>query len=150
MTKLQSIIVARKDHSLGGTWQKAKTAGQLSDYKHGTPLPDDVINAVTPIYIDLSDKRLLEKCLGDFTQNNNESFNSLLWRFASKTTSSGAVVVQIAAYLAVCIFNGGYMDVLKIMELMGIKIGQTAVQYRHREDESPNLRCRDPSAGSDA
>ncbi|XP_071566884.1 uncharacterized protein [Temnothorax nylanderi] len=114
------------------TWQKAKAAGQLSDYKHKTPLSDDVVNAVTPIYTDLSDKRLLENCI-DFTQNNNESFNGLLRKFAPNI--SGAEVVQIAAYLAVCIFNGGYTNILKIMELMGIKIGPTASQYRHREDE---------------
>lgn len=31
---------------------------------------------------DLSDKELLKKCLGGFTQNNNESFNALVWKFA--------------------------------------------------------------------
>jgi len=50
----------------------------LSDYTHKAPLPDNVINAITLIYKDLSDKKLLEKCLGGFTQNNNESFNGMI------------------------------------------------------------------------
>jgi len=36
---------------------------------HKVSLPDAVIDVITPIYEDLSDKRLLEKCLGGFTQN---------------------------------------------------------------------------------
>ncbi|EZA58127.1 hypothetical protein X777_01898, partial [Ooceraea biroi] len=48
-------------------------------------LPDDVINTVT-LDFDLNDKKLLEKCLGGFTRNNNESFNDLFWRSAPQTT----------------------------------------------------------------
>jgi len=117
------------------TWQQAKAAGQLSDYTHKAPLPDNVINAITPIYKDLSDKKLLKKCLGGFTQNNNESFNGMIWKFNPKTTSSGAVIVEIAAYIAVCIFNNGYTDIFKIMELLGIRIGLIGSQFRDNENE---------------
>lgn len=116
------------------TWQRAKAARQ-SDYTHKTPLPDVVIDAITPIYKDLSDKRLLEKCLGGFTQNNNESFNNMIWSIDPKTTSSGGIVVEIAASIAVCIFNDGYTDVLKIMELLGIRIGLSASQFRDYKDD---------------
>ncbi|XP_032687666.1 uncharacterized protein LOC116851889 [Odontomachus brunneus] len=116
------------------TWQRAKAVRQ-SDYTHKTPLPDVVIDAITPIYKDLSDKRLLEKCLGGFTQNNNESFNNMIWSIDPKTTSSGGIVVEIAASIAVCIFNDGYTDVLKIMELLGIRIGLSASQFRDYKDD---------------
>jgi len=48
------------------------------DYTHKVPLPDTVIDAITSIYEDLSDKRLLQKCLSGFTQNNNDSFNNMI------------------------------------------------------------------------
>ncbi|KZC14695.1 hypothetical protein WN55_07192, partial [Dufourea novaeangliae] len=44
----------------------------------------DLVQVIKPIYTDLSQDNLLERCLGGNTQNNNESFNGLLWHFAPK------------------------------------------------------------------
>lgn len=62
------------------SWQKARTLNTLSSYKHDyQPLPPDVAEAILPIYTDLSNEKLLERCVGGFMQNNNESYNQLLW-----------------------------------------------------------------------
>ena len=79
---------------------------------------------------------MLERCLGGNTQNNNESFNGLLWHFAPKHIYHGPKTVEIAAYLATGIFNEGYYAILKIFEIMGIAIGPIAKSYADKRDDS--------------
>ena len=85
--------------------KKIKIPGFVHSYK---PLPADVLKAIEPIYNDLSKDELLERCLGGFTQNSNESYNQLIWKLSPKYLSGGAVTVGIAAYLSACniIFGG--------------------------------------------
>ncbi|KMQ83416.1 hypothetical protein RF55_20114 [Lasius niger] len=61
------------------SWQRASTSDELASFKHDyKALPKDVLDAIKPIYEDLSSDNLLERCVGGFTQNNNESFNQLI------------------------------------------------------------------------
>jgi len=66
-------------------WKRDK-ANRTSEY---TPkyqcLPKVVPNAVLPVFKQLSDKSLLEKCVHGSTQNASESSNSLIWQKAPKT-----------------------------------------------------------------
>ncbi|XP_018351128.1 PREDICTED: uncharacterized protein LOC108753535, partial [Trachymyrmex septentrionalis] len=95
-------------------WQKAKAAGTLRDFTHDyLALPTDVLNAIRPIYNDLSTDKLLECCVGGYTQNNNENYNQLIWKIAPKTEHSGANIVEIAALLASCMFNNGMSSLLQ-------------------------------------
>lgn len=66
------------------SWQKAKALNKLADYKHKPPKDQTVFNAIKPVYEDLSSDHLLSRCLGGYThcQNNNESFNSVMWSIA--------------------------------------------------------------------
>lgn len=89
-----------------------------------------------PIYEDLSKDELLERCLGGFTQNNNESYNQLIWKLSPKHQPGGAVPVGIAAYTAACIFNEGQASVLKIFEAMGVPCGRNAHDYVAQQDEN--------------
>jgi len=70
-------------------------------------------------------RELLERCLGGETQNNNESFNSTVWRLTPKHFHCGPKVNEIAAYLATGIFNEGFYAVLKTMTI-GIIVGEKA------------------------
>lgn len=72
----------------------------LGNYNHKNPLLENIIAAITLIYEDLAKKELLTRCLDGFTQNNNENFNALVWKFVPKTTLGEAKVVQLATYLA--------------------------------------------------
>ena len=58
-----------------------------------------------PIYNDLSQDSLLERCVGGFTQNNNKSLNQLIWKISPKIMSSRAITVELAAYIAAALFN---------------------------------------------
>jgi len=105
------------------SWQKAKAENALNAYKHKSALSTEVFDAITPIYEDLSRDDLLERCLGGFTQNNNECFNSTVWNFAPKSTSSNKKVLDIATDMAVCIFNDGMFSIMKIMKVLELQIG---------------------------
>ena len=103
-------------------------------YKHRHALAEDAQKRLKPIYEDLTKAELLERCLGGHTQNNNESFNNCVWNMAPKHLFNGMKVVEIACKTSACIFNKGFHPVLKIMEVLGIKLGQTAFSYAEKLD----------------
>ena len=77
----------------------------------------------------------LERCLGSESQNNNESLNSLIWNFTPKHIHARTQTIQISTFLAVCIFNEGFIPILKILSIMGITIGPEAHAFAVRRDE---------------
>ncbi|CAB0032541.1 unnamed protein product, partial [Trichogramma brassicae] len=60
-------------------WQKVKANRTLKTFKHTNSPPPAVMDAIKSIYTDLSKVELLQTCVGQFTQNPNESFNQTLW-----------------------------------------------------------------------
>jgi len=73
---------------------------------------------------------LLERCLGDYTQNNNESFNSVVWSMALKTEfSSGKIVLNIALDIIVCNFNDGLESVMEIMQVLEMLISYNCYNF---------------------
>ena len=117
------------------TWQKAKAARKLKYYKHEKELDKNVIEAIQPIYADLSRVDLLERCLGGFNQNNNKGLNNLIWKIAPKTMHSGVKIVEIAALTSSCIFNEGIVSLLHIMNAMEIRTGVNCHNYAVEEDQ---------------
>ncbi|CAH2088980.1 unnamed protein product [Euphydryas editha] len=114
------------------SWCKYKIAvknNSVHKFKHPPALAKDVQEVLKPIYDDLTKQELLERCLGGNTQNNNESFNNCVWSMAPKHIFCGKKIVEIACQTAACIFNEGFHPVLKIMEVMGVKIGPIAAQF---------------------
>ena len=73
--------------------------------------------------------------MGSETQNNSESSNSLIWTFAPKHIHAGTQTIQISTFLAVCIFNEGFIPILKILSVIGITIGPEAHAFAVRRDE---------------
>ncbi|GFV50450.1 uncharacterized protein TNCV_2082011 [Trichonephila clavipes] len=69
------------------TWCRYKKA-QLENkvYHHKHKLPVAVVEAIRPIFRDLSDPELLKKCLHGNTQNPNESINNVIWSRVPKKT----------------------------------------------------------------
>lgn len=116
-------------------WRKAEATGQLSTYKQEYyPLCPVVLENIKPIYEDLTSEDLLERCIGAYTQNSNECLNSCIWLIAPKHLNSGKVVVDIATYVGVMLFNEGYRTILQAMNAMGITVGPVAVACADRLD----------------
>ncbi|XP_015434570.1 PREDICTED: uncharacterized protein LOC107190295 [Dufourea novaeangliae] len=113
-------------------WRVAETTGDAFD--RPAPLHPDVQKHLLPIYKDLSKDELLQRCLGGHSQNVNESFNSTVWRLAPKHLHCGIQTVEIAAYIATGVFNEGYFAILKIMDVLEIRIGLHCNQYADTYD----------------
>ncbi|KZC06783.1 PREDICTED: uncharacterized protein LOC107195087 [Dufourea novaeangliae] len=95
----------------------------LRSFEHALPLYPDVQKHLLPMYQYLWKKDLLERCVGGHTQNANESFNSTVWRLAPKHLNYGINIIEIATFIAASIFNEGYCAILKMMNILEIKIG---------------------------
>ena len=80
-------------------------ANGTSTYKPGTGLPLDIVMKLKPIFSELSDESLLEKCLHGKTQNQNESFNSMIWDQIPKTRYVPPTQLELGVYDAVANFN---------------------------------------------
>ncbi|KYN03416.1 hypothetical protein ALC62_05734 [Cyphomyrmex costatus] len=117
-------------------WRRAEAIGTLESYEHPPPLDSTVQKVIKPIYEDLSKEDLLKRCLGGFTQNNNEAFNKTIWQFMPKHSFCSKNIIEIAALTATCIFNEGFKPVLKIMEIMGITIGPNADFFACERNET--------------
>ncbi|XP_039313194.1 uncharacterized protein LOC120359517 [Solenopsis invicta] len=116
-------------------WQKAYALGNINNFKHEPAMPEAESQAIKPIYEDLTRDDLLERCLGAFNQNNNESINQIIWKIAPKSAFSGTSIVQIAANVATIMFNDGHVALLDVLELLNIEIGQILYDYCHHTDE---------------
>ncbi|GFU34567.1 uncharacterized protein TNCV_1992981 [Trichonephila clavipes] len=75
-------------------YQNQVVEGSVETFRHSNKLPVAVMNAIKPVFNDLSQPKLLQKCLGGNTQNNNESINSLIWKLCPKTLGCGRKIVD--------------------------------------------------------
>lgn len=115
----------------GAKRTKNKIPAFVHSYK---PLPQDVLTTIKPIYEDLSKEELMQRCLGGFTQNTNESYNQLIWKISPKNLPGGVLPVQIAAYASAYIFNEGNVAILKIFKSLGVSCGHHAHAYVTKAD----------------
>ncbi|XP_024946630.1 uncharacterized protein LOC112495203 [Cephus cinctus] len=117
------------------SWHRAAAANALSTFEHEYQLlPQDVAETVHPIYIDLSNEKLLERCVGDFTQNNNDSYNQLIWKITPKIVPCGAKIVELTANVGAAIFNEDTASLLFYMSAMRLWLGPNAHSYARKED----------------
>ncbi|KAG8226571.1 hypothetical protein J437_LFUL004743 [Ladona fulva] len=84
--------------------------------------------------LQLTAEALLQRCFGGYTQNNNGSLHSLIWKISPKEIHSGVVVGEIVANIAICIFNEGNVTLLKVILVMGGKYGKNAHPWAVLED----------------
>lgn len=116
-------------------WQRVK-AGSGEQYQHHDSVPQAVFQKIKPVYIRLTDKSLLQRCLCGATQNRNESLNGLIWQLCPKETFCGATTVETAAAMAVSLFNDGSVALRRILEEMQCPVGVfTAASARSLDDE---------------
>lgn len=107
-------------------FQNALFEGTEKNYKHKITISSSVMDAIKPVFNDLSHPKLLSKCLGGKTQNTNESFNSLVWKICPKTLGAGKLIAEIATNEATLLYNDGNVGRQSIMEEFGLTVGQNA------------------------
>ena len=96
---------------------------EKESYQHKNGIPQCIVDAIVPVFENLSNSDLLQKCTHGLTQNLNECLNGLIWDRCPKTTYVEQSTVAPAAYLAVLKFNNGDISFLKIFEDLDIKPG---------------------------
>lgn len=120
------------NHSLcpigADTWcgyNKASENGTKFTHKHS--LPNEIMQAIKPIYIDLSHPELLKRCLHGKTQNPNESFNKCIWQRVPKTEFVGHTTLKLGVTDAVICFNEGSIAKANVLERLQIKPGKFTI-----------------------
>ena len=73
-------------------------SNKTTTYVPGPGLPKNVILHVKPIFVNLSEDALLEKCLYGKTQNQNESFNGMIWQRIPKDIRVNAATFEMGVY----------------------------------------------------
>ena len=96
---------------------------EKDNYQHKSGIPDCIVKEIKPIFDNLSNLDLLQKCTHGLTQNVNECLNGLIWDRCPKTTYVEQETVALATYLAVLKFNDGDISLIKLFHDLDIKPG---------------------------
>ena len=120
------------------SWCRHRRAESL-----GEPYPDhtrticpEIAPIVKKAFVDLSKDSLMERCVLGATQNQNESFNSVIWSRCPKTDFSSTDVVEIAANLAVITFNSGRGALKNVLARLNLHCGPTPEAFLYNSDEA--------------
>ena len=68
-------------------------------------MPLDIVMKLKSNFVELSDESLLEKCLHGKNQNQNESFNLMIWDHIPKTRYVSLTQLELGVYDVVADFN---------------------------------------------
>lgn len=88
-----------------------------------------------PIFVCLSEDKLLERCLLGLTQNQNEAVNGVLQSNCSKTIFCGKQKVKIALCETICVFNSGVANKVVVLKRIGIALGDNMLHALKKQDD---------------
>ncbi|GFV78900.1 uncharacterized protein TNCV_4080001 [Trichonephila clavipes] len=71
----------------------------------------------------LCDEHLLNKCLHGKTQNANESFNGILWKFIPKDIFVELQTLRLGAHMTLTQFNNGFRGLLDVLNQAQVQVG---------------------------
>ncbi|GBN50773.1 hypothetical protein AVEN_36179-1 [Araneus ventricosus] len=122
------------------TWCKFKKAELLGSSFHNLPVA--VVEAMGPIFKDLSHPDLLKKCLHGSTQNPNESVNNVIWTRVPKKTFVHIEVLSLGTYDATSTFNIGNVTKLQILKKLNIEPGDYTIQAMKQLDNERLIKVK--------
>lgn len=114
----------------------------VSTYKHKNNLPVAIVEAMRPVFKDLSHPDLLKKCVHGNTQNPNESMNDVVWSRVPKSTFVQIETVSLGVYDAVCTFNEGNSTKLQALKNLCIEPGEFTFQVLKCLDKEKLARAK--------
>ena len=115
-------------------WQRDVADGTKT-FKNVNCLRSVFFDLLNPIFLDLSDEKLLARCVQRATQNPNESINSLVLVRCPKHKFNGAGPVKFAAASAVLAFNGGAERQVQLQSSLGTPISGSLVKTFLKRDK---------------
>ena len=81
-------------------------------YKHKPGIPEKIRKLLKPMFMALSDDKLLEKCMHRKTQNNNECLNMVIWKRCPKDVYVGQHTLEMGVCSAILSFNDGIISIV--------------------------------------
>ena len=114
------------------TWCKFWKDG--AKYNEDKRLPSAFLEELRPIFVRLSEDKLLQRCLMGLTQNQNEAINGILWSNCPKTSFCGRQKVEIAVCETVCYFNSGAASKGIILKKIGLEPGENMLRAIESQD----------------
>ncbi|CAN7995809.1 unnamed protein product, partial [Ixodes hexagonus] len=105
-------------------------------FVHKESLPAPVLEAIKPVYRQLSQAELLEKCLHGRTQNADESFNHVVWECAPKNVFVGLQTLRMATFDAVITFNDGSIARASVLKSCGLNPGRNTIKWLMEVDRT--------------
>ena len=98
-------------------------------------LPHCFYDLLKPIFDRLSDEKLLERCKDGYTQNQNESFNGMIWNHAPKHKFFGYRMIRAAVNMAAGYYNDGAASYAETMADMKIPPNYISLRAFHKMDK---------------
>lgn len=113
-------------------YNKAKANNLV--YKHKHKIAHDIMVAIKKIFQDLADPNLLKKCLHQKTQNQNESFNNIVWSKIPKNVFVRNNTLKLGVFDAVLSFNDGFSSKIAIYNKLCLKLNSKAINVLRNMD----------------
>ena len=112
-----------------------------------TPLNNEVVKKLIPLYSRLANEELLQKCTSGKTQNANEALHSIIWSKCPKDTFVSRKKLEIGVTSAVSQFNMGCLASQKLKEeVTNLKFSPAALKIGkardHRRLQRSKLSCQ--------
>ena len=116
------------------SWCSYKREGKLQ--RKGHHLDPVFPELLLPEFERLSEYSLLLPCLPGYSQNANESINSLVWNRAPKHRNKGPKAIEMAVMSAVMQFNSGGSSRHEVMKAANIPAGVFTSEGSARKDKT--------------
>ena len=108
-------------------------------------LDEVFLDLLKPTFMRLSQESLVKRCLAGLTQNQNESFNSCIWKRCPKHLWRGPQSVKSATNLAILSWNcGAAVSCNRMMKSLKLQGGYHTNLATARKDKR-RLECADKS-----
>ena len=105
-------------------------------------LPPAIVELIRPVFEALTDVRLLQGVRRCLTQNQNESFHNVLWRYIHKELPQTQSCIALGLNLAILQFNRGWSNSQPtICQEGGLDFGENALQALRRISSGPPTWC---------
>ena len=115
---------------------KDLTAGVHINVKKDHHLDPVFLELLLSEFERLSEYSLLLRCLPGYSQNANESINSLVWNRAPKHRNKGPKAIQMAVMSAVMQFNSGASSRHEVMKAANIHAGVFTSEGSAKKDKT--------------
>ena len=109
-------------------------------------LPEFIHKIIEPIFMNLSDDVLLNKCLHGKTQNPNEALNKIIWTKCPKTVFVHKTVIDMGVNSAVLQFNDGLSAISNVFAYFGFQGGYVMNNISLRGDRKSVKKSQQKSS----